>query len=282
MPWVRLDDQFPDHPKVVSAGPLAGWLHVCGIAYCNRHLTDGFIPRAVAHRLANFEGIGVELGGDGKSFAFGEDASCEWMASVLCEHGLWDKVAGGYQIHDYLEFQPSKDEVLALRDARSEAGKLGGQASAKAKAQAKVKQEAKQNSSKIQPRTRTRTDKTKTLAPTPREPVDKPTSKNGRDELWDELERLFGKVAPKTNSHAKRNKACADLRRLGASPMALRHAYNRWPRLYPDANPTDIAIATHYPQLVERALRMASLVPPCPECGMGGGRHIADCSKVAA
>jgi hypothetical protein len=132
------------------------------------------------------------------------------------------------------------------------------------------------------PEEETEREKRKTLAPAAREPVDKSTSKNGRDELWDELERLFGKVAPKTNSHAKRNKACADLRRLGASPMALRHAYNRWPRLYPGANPTDIAIATHYPQLVEQARRMPSLKPPCPECGMGGGRHIADCSKVAA
>src|SRR3954469_25103259 len=107
MTWVRLDDQFPDHPKVVKAGPLAGWLHVCGIAYCNRHLTDGFIPRGVAHRLTDFTNIGLELAGN-EMVAVGENVSCEWMAGVLVRVGLWKRVKDGYKIHDYLEYQPSK------------------------------------------------------------------------------------------------------------------------------------------------------------------------------
>jgi hypothetical protein len=50
--WVRLDDQFADHPKVTTAGPLAGWLYVCGLLYAARYLTDGFIPTAHVARLA--------------------------------------------------------------------------------------------------------------------------------------------------------------------------------------------------------------------------------------
>jgi len=139
MVWVKLDDQFPDHPKIAKAGPCAAWLHVCGIAYSNRHLTDGFIPLGVAHRLTDFAHYAMTNGMEGY------DLTCEMMAARLVDVALWDEVDGGYQIHDYHDFQPSKAEVEALRKARSEAGKLGGKASAQARAEASVKQELDQS-----------------------------------------------------------------------------------------------------------------------------------------
>jgi hypothetical protein len=45
MTWVRLDDQFPDHPKVVNLSDRAFRLHVWGICYSARFLTDGLIQR---------------------------------------------------------------------------------------------------------------------------------------------------------------------------------------------------------------------------------------------
>lgn len=98
MPWVRLDDQFPDHPKIDQAGPLAGWLFVCGLAYCNRQLTDGFIPKATMPRLSTVPNPAK-------------------VARALVDAGLWDAVDGGWQVHDYLDFQPSRDKVLAERAA---------------------------------------------------------------------------------------------------------------------------------------------------------------------
>ncbi len=96
MAWIRLDDQFPDHPKVVEAGPLASWLYVCGIGYCNRLLTDGFIPSGQVRKLADLDGAGE-------------------LAARLVAVGLWDEAEGGYRIHDYLEYQPSAEEVKADR-----------------------------------------------------------------------------------------------------------------------------------------------------------------------
>jgi hypothetical protein len=46
MTWSKIDDQFYDHPKIVAAGPLGTALFVCGLSYCSRHLTDGFISTA--------------------------------------------------------------------------------------------------------------------------------------------------------------------------------------------------------------------------------------------
>ncbi len=101
MTWMRIDDQFPDHPKVMAAGPLAGWLFVCGLGYCARQLTDGFIPEAQVRKLADLKNAGRE-------------------AQRLVDAGLWERVDGGYQVHDYLDYQPSAEKVLGDRSAAQE------------------------------------------------------------------------------------------------------------------------------------------------------------------
>lgn len=96
MTWVRLDDSFPDHPKALQVGPLACWLYVCGIAYANRHLTDGFIPARQVVRLIDAKKV-------------------EALAAALVDAQLWEVVDGGYEIHDYLVYQPSAEKVKKER-----------------------------------------------------------------------------------------------------------------------------------------------------------------------
>lgn len=98
MTWVRLDDHFADHPKILAAGPPAGWLYVCGLCYSARHLTDGFLATAQVRRLA-------------------EVRNPIALADQLVAAGLWEKVEGGYRIHDYLHYNPSRARVLADREA---------------------------------------------------------------------------------------------------------------------------------------------------------------------
>jgi hypothetical protein len=115
MSWLRIDDHFPDHPKVVAAGPLAAWLHVCGMAYAARYLTDGFIPAGQLRRLADVEEPDV-------------------LAEKLIEAGLWHRADGGYAIHDYLKYNPSAAEMrqrqAEISAKRAEAGRRGGLARA--------------------------------------------------------------------------------------------------------------------------------------------------------
>lgn len=98
MVWVRLADDFPHHPKILQAGPLAGWLWACGLAYANRYATDGFIPSAQVRLLADLE-------------------AAERHARRLVDVGLWEVAKGGYQIHDFATYQPSAEEVRRDRES---------------------------------------------------------------------------------------------------------------------------------------------------------------------
>jgi len=118
--WVRVDDQFADHPKLANIGPLGWGLWLAGVAYCNRHLTDGYIPRSVAVRLACPEVVhpSGQVWRLMRQTDDGETAPVDmaWVIDLLVAAGLWHPVPGGYQVHDYLDYQPSAAEVHAARD----------------------------------------------------------------------------------------------------------------------------------------------------------------------
>ena len=116
MAWIRLDDQFADHPKIADAGPLASWLHVKALVHCGRYLTDGKLSRAVVASLVNWAGVFVDAGGGDLAGSCAMPDNLK-LADHLCDCGIWEHAkGGGYEIHDYLEHQPSKAQVLAERE----------------------------------------------------------------------------------------------------------------------------------------------------------------------
>lgn len=99
MPWVKLDDSWCEDEQVLKAGPLAGWLHICALSYCNRRLTDGRVPAAVVRRLADVD-----------------DAL--QLAAQLVDAGLWRVTDDGFELVDYLATQPSRERVEQDREAK--------------------------------------------------------------------------------------------------------------------------------------------------------------------
>jgi len=90
MGWLKLDDAFGTHPKIAGLSDRAFRAHVLGMLYAAQHLTDGFIPTAVAPSkriLGELEGA------------------------------LWSPIEGGWLIHDFLEYNPPRALVLAEREA---------------------------------------------------------------------------------------------------------------------------------------------------------------------
>jgi len=127
MSWVKIDDSFDDHPKILKLSPFATTLHIRALCWCSRHLTDGRVPETALDRLTfglTFEDV------DGKALWPEAGAS---ISDELCRAGLWEKVDGGWSIHDYLKYNPSRDQVVHERSRKSEAGRQGGIRSGKSR-----------------------------------------------------------------------------------------------------------------------------------------------------
>jgi hypothetical protein len=150
--WVRLDDHFDEHPKIASVGPLGLALWVTALAYCNRNLTDGFIPASVASRLLAYEfeeadgrSACVLIGGEYNADPQGQLGFLPdryYLPELLVGAGLWEHAKGGYQVHDYADFQPTRVQVEAERATKAAAGRAGGIAAATARAMAERQQNA--------------------------------------------------------------------------------------------------------------------------------------------
>jgi hypothetical protein len=120
-------------------GPLGVALWVTGLAYCNRNLTDGFIPWSVARQLVNWEYLEKEADAEGRRKQFtvavtcgmsGDDVRSDRVIGLLCGAGLWEQAENdvrgpGYLVHDYGDYQPLKADIEEENASRSAAGKLG-------------------------------------------------------------------------------------------------------------------------------------------------------------
>jgi len=96
MPWFKVDESFANHPKVTNAGNAAIGLWVrCG-TYAAQYLTDGHIPANIARTYGKPREV-----------------------TALLEAGLWVPCedGDGYVMPDYLDYNPSKEQVLAERAA---------------------------------------------------------------------------------------------------------------------------------------------------------------------
>lgn len=100
MGWARFDDNYTDHPKVVEAGPWAELLDMRAIIHCARYETDGLVTRSALRRLSR------------------DIPKAPSRVLALIESGRWSvNEGGGWWVHDFLEFNPSKAEKQRQREA---------------------------------------------------------------------------------------------------------------------------------------------------------------------
>jgi hypothetical protein len=91
----RLDTGWHANPKILRLGWAAMGLHAWSISYCDLALSDGFLPEKCWPALPG------------------------WRAAVraLVTHNLWEKTEGGYRLHDYMDYNSRRVDVLARREA---------------------------------------------------------------------------------------------------------------------------------------------------------------------
>lgn len=95
MSWVRLDDGAPGHRKIVGLSDAAFRLWIVGLTHCNQQANDG---RFSAHAARIMFGYLA-------SPELGKGAAAELVAA-----DLWAPTDDGYEVRNYLEYQPSKAE----------------------------------------------------------------------------------------------------------------------------------------------------------------------------
>jgi len=96
--WVKLDDGFADHPKVLAVSGDAVLLHLAGFCYCARQETDGAIPELALSQLTRFS-----------------KPKAAKLAARLVEVGLWERNGAGWLVHDYLDYNPSRESLKERR-----------------------------------------------------------------------------------------------------------------------------------------------------------------------
>lgn len=99
MSWAKLDDRANEHRKQLAAGAEACWLWACGLMYANRQdARDGFIPDEMLSLLYPFRGV-------------------KKLASRLVSVGLWVRTERGFLIHEFTEWNKSREQVEQEREA---------------------------------------------------------------------------------------------------------------------------------------------------------------------
>lgn len=179
MSYTLVDDGFHSNPKVLAAGLDGAGLYARALSYCGAYLTDGFVPT---------EWVRQATGGR------------RTPALKCATAGLWRPVEGGYMIPDYLEFNPSRAEVLARREERSRSGKEG----ARKRWQTDSKSNGSSHSSSHEVATGVATNvgDGESMARAPAAPAPSPTPVVSRADAAAEERSFTSKTEPSENSAA--------------------------------------------------------------------------------
>lgn len=101
MTWVRLDDKRALNAKLRRAGLAARGLDEAAICWSAHQEHDGFVSEEDVAMLTNLHGC----------------KKPKPLIDVLVQVGRWERVPGGYQLAGFLEFNPSRADLEARREA---------------------------------------------------------------------------------------------------------------------------------------------------------------------
>jgi hypothetical protein len=145
MRYVLLLESAYDNGKLCSFSHRAFRLWANSLSYARKHRTDGHLSTAQAAVLLRLYQLTSR------------------DAEELVTKGGWELVDDGYRIHDFLDVNPTEEELDAVTEARVEAGRVGGLRSGAARRQrahAEASASPKQPDSLKQTRSKTEAKRT--------------------------------------------------------------------------------------------------------------------------
>ena len=225
MAWFKLNDRFHSEPKVVAAGNAAIGLYCRLGTYCADMLTDGFIPEAIA-----------------RSMGTNRELKALTVCPIPDTRELLTVVPGGYLMRDYLEYNPSREQVLADRaKAKERMDRLRGKPDGSADVRANKRANNKANNARS----------SSTPIPTPlpdswvsseRVPTSLPTAGEGGDnsDRLAQIAKAYGQHAAVKAQASSENYWRKAAERVLADPRLAELAAR-----YPTAPVSAIAAALH-------------------------------------
>jgi len=106
MPWARFADDYLGNVKLATMSTSAIALDMAAIIYSARELRDGHLSVADVHAIAALIHLKTW-----KPAVTQLVQRCRWVPLLTGD---------GWDIHDYLEYQPSREQVLAERTAAAD------------------------------------------------------------------------------------------------------------------------------------------------------------------
>src|SRR2546430_2216135 len=97
MPWAKLDDSFYDHEKPLAIGNDALAVWTCALSFSSRKRTEGCLTAVQVAYLLRLR------------------RAPPGCVEELVVAGLWERDGDDYQIHDFLDWNLSNDELAQLR-----------------------------------------------------------------------------------------------------------------------------------------------------------------------
>jgi len=102
MSWAKFDDALPTNAKFIDLSAPAKLAYILSVLYCSRELTDGRLSSGAIKTIFAW----ADIEGGEKSHVHKE----------LIQSRLWEEKDGAIHIHDYLEYNPSKHQVVTRRE----------------------------------------------------------------------------------------------------------------------------------------------------------------------
>ena len=173
--YIRVDVLLPGHPKLDGLSGGAKWTLIEMWCHCGQWLTDGFVRDAAWKKF-----------------------STPAVRRQIVEHGLAERVPGGYQMCDYLGHQRSREQVTELKAKRSASGRKGGLA--KANAKQVLEQTLEQTAGKSVAEAEAEAEADRSGA----DVVDHPSRRNGQSGTNDEIDLIISEIQLATGRDVSR------------------------------------------------------------------------------
>ena len=106
--FAKVETRLLGHPKFLGLGMAARGLWLSGLLHAKEQGSGGFVPEAWVEYATSC----------------GETIDPQWI-TTLESHGLWERTADGWEIHDYDEHQIGSPQELGRRSAAARIAKFG-------------------------------------------------------------------------------------------------------------------------------------------------------------